>query len=100
MKQIAGAAVTLALLAGSALAQSGKSAADRQALFGDLHLHTGFSVDAVILGGTTVTPDEAYRFARGEPVAYLGGTIQRREPLDFMAVTDHSEKKIWASASN
>ena len=33
------------------------------------------------VGGTTVTPDEAYRYGRGEPVPYMGGTVQRRWPL-------------------
>jgi hypothetical protein len=69
----------------------------RQALFGDLHVHTGFSMDArereVI-----ATPDDAYRFARGEavelPGAERGGAARRAQlerPLDFAAVTDHSE---------
>ena len=64
---------------------------DRNAYFGDLHLHTTYSFDAYVLMGTKVTPDEAYRFARGDQIAYLGGKIQRSEPLDFLAVTDHSE---------
>jgi len=64
--------------------------ARRNAYFGDLHLHTGFSFDAYIMG-TETTPDQAYRFARGEPVNYMGHRMQRRWPLDFMAVTDHAE---------
>lgn len=65
--------------------------AQRRALFGELHLHTGYSFDAYALMGTRTTPDEAYRFARGEPITYLGQTVQRPRPLDFTAVTDHSE---------
>ena len=34
-------------------------------LFGDTHLHTGFSMDAGVWGAT-LTPRDAYRFARGE----------------------------------
>jgi len=68
----------------------------RETYFGDLHLHTSFSFDAYILG-TRITPDEAYRFARGEPVNYLGHRMQRRWPLDFMAVTDHAENLGVAS---
>src|SRR5579862_4127519 len=64
---------------------------DRDAYFGDLHLHTTLSFDAYVLMGTKVTPEETYRFAKGEPIAYLGGTIQKKEPLDFLAITDHSE---------
>lgn len=63
---------------------------DRQVYFGDLHLHTSFSLDAAA-AKTETTPDDAYRFARGEPVSYLGRTHQRRAPLDFLAVTDHAE---------
>jgi hypothetical protein len=65
--------------------------ADRQAYYGDLHLHTSYSFDAYVLFGAQVDPDAAYRFARGESVNFLGGTAKRGEPLDFLAVTDHSE---------
>lgn len=81
------AAAALALQANSFAA----SAPDRKAYFGDLHLHTTYSFDAYVMMGTKSTPDTAYRFARGEPVEYLGHTVQRRWPLDFLAVTDHSE---------
>jgi hypothetical protein len=64
---------------------------DRQAYYGDLHLHTSYSFDAYVLFGAQVDPDAAYRFARGESVNFLGGTAKRSEPLDFLAVTDHSE---------
>ncbi len=65
--------------------------AERQAYFGDLHLHTSYSFDAYILFGAKVDPDAAYRFARGEPVDFMGESAKRNEPLDFLAVTDHSE---------
>lgn len=65
--------------------------AERQALYGDLHLHTSYSFDAYVLFGAQVDPDAAYRFARGESVDFLGGGARRSEPLDFLAVTDHSE---------
>jgi hypothetical protein len=65
--------------------------ADRRALFGELHLHTGQSFDAYSMMGTRTTPDEAYRFAKGEPITYLGQKVQRPRPLDFTAVTDHAE---------
>jgi len=64
---------------------------DRDAYFGDLHLHTTNSFDAYVLMGTKTTPDEAYKFARGDTISYLGQPIRRSEPLDFLAVTDHSE---------
>jgi hypothetical protein len=65
--------------------------ADRRAFFGELHLHTGQSFDAYSMMGARSTPDEAYRFAKGEPITYLGQQVQRPRPLDFTAVTDHSE---------
>lgn len=64
---------------------------ERQAYFGDLHLHTTQSFDAFMLMGTRTTPDEAYKFARGDTITYLGQPIRREVPLDFLAVTDHSE---------
>ncbi len=64
--------------------------ASRFAWFGDLHLHTGYSFDAAA-SGTNTTPDDAYRYARGESVEYLGRDVQRLIPLDFLAVTDHAE---------
>ncbi|MDE2907173.1 MAG: DUF3604 domain-containing protein, partial [Acidobacteriota bacterium] len=39
----------------------------RQVFFGDLHTHTAFSLDALGRGGFQ-TPDDAYRFARGEEI--------------------------------
>jgi len=63
----------------------------RNAYFGDLHLHTAYSFDAYLGRGTRVTPDDAYRFARGEPIQVHGQTIRRTWPLDFLAVTDHGE---------
>ncbi len=63
---------------------------DRIALFGDLHLHTSYSLDASA-SRTETLPADAYRYAMGEPIQYLGKTIQRRAPLDFLAVTDHAE---------
>jgi hypothetical protein len=63
----------------------------RQAYFGDLHLHTSYSLDAYLGGAMRVDPDTAYRFARGDVVDYMGEPMRRREPLDFLAVTDHVE---------
>lgn len=85
--------VATVFFAGSALAQGGAIAVhpEREAYYGDLHLHTSYSFDAYVLLGTKVDPDAAYRFAKGEPVEVVGRQVQRREPLDFLAVTDHSE---------
>jgi uncharacterized protein DUF3604 len=58
--------------------------------FGDLHLHTALSADANFFGAT-LFPEDAYKFAMGEEVEYLGQKVKRIAPLDFLAVTDHSE---------
>jgi hypothetical protein len=60
--------------------------------FGDTHLHTSISLDAFGDGNSKVGPDEAYRFAKGEPVVSDDGmTNQMSRPLDFLMVADHAE---------
>ena len=71
------------------VAQNTRAAEHRQAYFGDLHIHTAFSLDAFTFG-TRSTPDDAYRYARGEAIQHPAGfDIQLDRPLDFYAVTDH-----------
>jgi hypothetical protein len=62
---------------------------DRNAYFGDLHVHTTLSFDASAFG-TTATPADAYRYAQGEAIKHPSGfDVQLAQPLDFYAVTDH-----------
>ena len=62
----------------------------RNAYFGELHVHTGFSTDAYSFE-TRTTPDDAYAFAKGEPIPFAGGRkVSLERPLDFTAVTDHA----------
>lgn len=63
---------------------------DKDAFYGDLHLHTDQSFDAYTFG-TRLGPKDAYRYAKGESIDYLGQPFKRDFPLDFLAVTDHSE---------
>ena len=85
------AALVLGAAQAANAADAPSSAPDRKALFGDLHLHTSYSFDAYVLFASRVTPEQALRFAKGEAVPFLDKQVKRAEPLDFMAVTDHSE---------
>ena len=59
--------------------------------WGDTHLHTYLSGDAFALG-TRLTPEDAYRFAKGETLRATGGEkVRLRRPLDFLMVADHAE---------
>ena len=79
--------------------------ATKQPLFGDLHVHTGYSSDSYAFG-TRTTPQDAYDFARGgeislpstqfsvfppQPDPLPTRTAQIDRPLDFAAVADHAE---------
>lgn len=59
--------------------------------FGDTHLHTSNSGDAFAYGAR-LSPDQAYRFARGERVmSSTGQSAILEKPLDFLVVADHAE---------
>ena len=79
------------LLPATVLAQDAPDPADRQVYFGEQHLHTQDSPDAFFMG-TRNSPDEAYRFCKGEAIQKRpsGYTVQRRTPYDWCAVTDHA----------
>ena len=69
-----------------------------QPFFGDLHVHTRYSLDASTQG-TRTTPLQAYEFARGARLDIQPWTdngkgvrsLQLDRPLDFAMVTDHAE---------
>jgi hypothetical protein len=93
-------AVVALLLAASSLAESAEASYSpyvgrdypTNVYFGDTHLHTSISLDAYGDGNTTVGPNEAYRWAKGEEVAGDDGMPTRiSRPLDFMMVADHAE---------
>lgn len=69
---------------------AGVEGENRSAFFGDLHIHTMYSFDA-FTGSVRTTPDDAYRYAKGEPISHPAGITVRLEgpPLDFLMVSDH-----------
>ncbi|MDH3686599.1 MAG: DUF3604 domain-containing protein [Myxococcales bacterium] len=98
--RIAAFAAALSWVAGPAAAQDCPDYnPERNPYFGDTHVHTAFSFDAVLLG-VEAEPSEAYEFAKGAAMALapsgrdLTGSAtvaQLERPLDFTAVTDHAE---------
>src|SRR5262245_16835786 len=80
----------LGWLAAPALAQMRNP--DRDAYFGETHVHTGWSLDAFSLGNLMTTPGDAYKYFKGEPIKHpLGYEVKIDTPLDWAGVTDHSE---------
>ena len=64
---------------------------DMNLYWGELHLHTAESFDATLFGNSLGIED-AYRFAKGEPLSSASGEVmQLSRPLDFVAITDHAE---------
>jgi hypothetical protein len=65
---------------------------ERDAYFGETHIHTSWSVDAWVMGNRITGPDDALKYAQGQTIKHpLGYDIKIDTPLDFMGVTDHSE---------
>ena len=64
----------------------------KEAYFGAFHVHTRYSFDGFTNGSVT-TPDDAYRWAKGEaiPGGGGGGDLKIKEPLDWYMVSDHAE---------
>jgi len=65
---------------------------DRNAYFGEEHIHTSWSVDAWLMGNRLTGPDDALKYAQGQTIKHpMGYDIKIETPMDFMGVTDHSE---------
>ena len=65
---------------------------ERNAYFGETHIHTSWSVDAWVMGNRITGPADALKYAQGQTIKHpLGYDIKIDTPLDFMGVTDHSE---------
>ncbi|MEE8163962.1 MAG: DUF3604 domain-containing protein [Myxococcota bacterium] len=63
----------------------------KDAYFGDLHIHSSWSLDAFAFG-VRVGPEDAYHYARGGAIDHISGKrIQMQgPPLDFVALTEHA----------
>ena len=62
-----------------------------QVLWGEQHLHTSWSGDA-IAGGARIGPDEALRYAKGAEIRSNSGQLVRlSRPYDWTVITDHSD---------
>jgi hypothetical protein len=94
----AGAGAELAIARSEEREPCRDQSATRNPYFGDLHVHTTYSLDANTQD-TRARPADAYRFARGDrleiqPFDANGKglrSLQLERPLDFAAVTDHAE---------
>jgi hypothetical protein len=65
---------------------------ERNAYFGQTHIHTSWSPDAYIFGNTVTGPAESYEYATGHPIKHPAGyMVKIKTPLDFQGVTDHAE---------
>ena len=74
---------------------------ERDAYFGETHIHTSWSVDAWLFGNHLTGPDEAYKYAQGATIKHpLGYDLKIETPLDWMGVTDHSEYVGITKAAN
>ena len=79
------------LYTGKAYSPYAKRNFPERPLWGDSHLHTSLSMDAGGFGNRVGMRD-AYRLARGEEiVASSGQPVRLSRPLDWLAITDHSD---------
>ena len=94
MKSTTSAAIAATLVAAAAASSSHaqEKNPDRNAYFGETHIHTSWSVDAWVMGNRLTGPDDALKYAQGRTIKHpMGFDIKIETPLDFMGVTDHSE---------
>jgi hypothetical protein len=92
LRGFAAMVVVASVLVSMVLPSAAEPIADREAFFGETHVHTGWSFDAYIFGNTLTGPEDAYKYATGETIKHPAGyPIKITTPLDWMGVTDHSE---------
>ncbi len=82
-------ATAAVLAAAPALAQRNS---ERNAYFGETHVHTSWSLDAWLFGNRITDPGDAYKYFKGEAIKHPAGyEVKIVTPLDWAGVTDHSE---------
>ena len=92
MRTPSSSCLLLTVAALSASLASAQPNPERNAYFGETHIHTSWSVDAWLMGNRLTGPDDAYKYAQGQTIKHpLGYDIKIDTPMDFMGVTDHSE---------
>ena len=88
------AAVSMVCVASALAADRPAPNPMRNAYFGAVHIHTGYSFDA-LTNGTITTPSNAYEWAQGKPIPASkfepDKLMKIVTPLDFYAVADHAE---------
>ena len=98
IQQLTPLVLTCVLAASSVAAQDTEkkryiepSANPTDVYFGDAHVHTVMSMDAAAWG-TTQTPEDSYRYAKGEEVtSFKRWKTQLTRPLDWLVIADHSD---------
>ncbi len=94
-------AAGLGLLVGASVGLAQTPNPDKNAYFGETHIHTSLSVDAWVLGNRITGPDDALKYAQGQTIKHpMGYDIKIETPMDFMGVTDHSEYVGVTKAAN
>ena len=53
---------------------------DRNAYFGETHIHTSWSLDACAAGNTKAGPEESYMVAMGQPIDHPAGLQDQNHP--------------------
>ena len=84
--------LALAMIAIALMTAQSVAAETRNAYFGELHIHSSWSIDAYVFGTKQLDPEDATKYAMGESVTHPGGfEVKLPKPLNFTVVMDHSE---------
>ena len=88
----AGCSALVSAVLGSSAPSRAEANPERDAYFGETHVHTSWSLDAFALGNMLTSPGDAYKYFQGEPIKHpMGFEVKIDTPLDWAGVTDHSE---------